>query len=636
MTLRTVKVPEGFEPLFARAEEVVSRFFADRRDDPSTGTIEIFGERYVLVRAASLSIEFFDLVRGLYGPDREREAIDFARNILYDLAHAIGRADAKSFHAKMGLDDPISRLSAGPVHFAHAGWAFVDISPESNPIPGPDCYLRYEHPYSFESDAWLQSGRRSTFPVCIMNAGYSSGWCSESFGLSLVSVEVDCRAEGGDACGFVMATPNRIEARVSQYRESHPPRAGVSAQVIPDFFSRKRVEEDLRRQFRDELRAREAAEVKLRAAHKLEAVGRLAGGIAHDFNNLMAVVIARASMLAARFPEGDRVRQELDQITEAGERASSLTKQLLAFSQAQVVRREPLDVDAVVAPLLRLLTSLLGERIEMAVDLGAAGVIAELDRSQLEQVVTNLVVNARDAMPGGGRLTVATRVVSVTDRDTERAAGRHVELCVADDGVGMDDSTLACLFEPYFTTKPGAGTGLGLATVHGIVKQSRGHVAVESKLGHGSTFTVSFPVYEGAAPPARQSDRPSPPAATVARKLVMLVEDNADVREAVEQILLSEGHAVLVFADSEAAAAFEGDGLSSVDVLLTDVIMPKKGGRAVALSLRARRPTLPVIFMSGYPPEPEMLASVSQARFLAKPFRPEELFDLIAVLTTTR
>lgn len=177
MGLRSVRVPAAFESLFAAAEQVVSRYFRERKDDPEHGTIEISGERYVLLRAASLSVDFFALVRGLYGEARTDEADEFSRNILFDLAHVIGREDARCFHAKMGLTDPIARLSAGPVHFAHAGWAFVDISPESHATPDDDFFLLYDHPYSFESDAWLRAGTPRDFPVCIMNAGYSSGWC---------------------------------------------------------------------------------------------------------------------------------------------------------------------------------------------------------------------------------------------------------------------------------------------------------------------------------------------------------------------------------------------------------------------------------------------------------------------------
>ena len=312
-SLRTVRVPVGMEGPFLRAEELVSRYFRERHDDPERGTIEIFGERYVLVRAASLSVEFFTLVRELYGPGREGESADFARNILFDLAHAIGKSDAQNFHTKMKLEDPIERLSAGPVHFSHSGWAFVDIFPESNPTVGPDFKLIFDHPYSFESDAWVRAGRKADFPVCIMNAGYSSGWCEKSFGLVLVASEMLCRAKGDAHCRFIMAPPDRIEAHVERYLQEKPHLVtGKHSYQIPDFFARKRIEEDLRRRFAEEMAEREAAEKKLRHTHKLEAVGRLAGGIAHDFNNLMAIVITRSAMITRKLKPGDPIRRELE------------------------------------------------------------------------------------------------------------------------------------------------------------------------------------------------------------------------------------------------------------------------------------------------------------------------------------
>ena len=247
MALTTVQVPPEIEPVFAQAEEVVSAYFGSREDDASRGTIEICDERYVLIRGAALSVEFFALAKSLFGDGREAEAEEFARNILFDLAHAIGKSDARNFHAKMGLSDPIERLSAGPVHFAHSGWAFVDIFPESRPSPDEDYYLIYDHPYSFEADAWLTQGSTADFSVCIMNAGYSSGWCQESFGVTLVASEILCRAKGDDYCRFIMAPPERIEAHIKRYLSAQPDLSvQTGSYTIPDFFARKRSEERLR------------------------------------------------------------------------------------------------------------------------------------------------------------------------------------------------------------------------------------------------------------------------------------------------------------------------------------------------------------------------------------------------------
>ncbi|MDD5307862.1 MAG: EAL domain-containing protein [Deltaproteobacteria bacterium] len=245
---KTARVPETMASVFRHAEETVGEYFKARVDHPEQGMIEIAGQRYILVRAASLSVEFFGLVRELYGSGREVEADAFARNLLYDLAHAIGRSDAREFHAKMDLEDPIAKLSAGPVHFAYTGWAFVDISPESHTSSDQDFYLLYEHPYSFEAAAWLQRGQRCESAACIMNAGYSSGWCEQSFGLTLAAVEILCRAKGDDCCRFIMAPPSRIEGHIEAYGAARPAFAKHMTGVdIPDFFSRKRLEEELHR-----------------------------------------------------------------------------------------------------------------------------------------------------------------------------------------------------------------------------------------------------------------------------------------------------------------------------------------------------------------------------------------------------
>jgi len=248
--LTTVRVPAQFEVPFLRAQEYVARYFANRIEHPDTATISIAGERYVLLRAASLSVEFVELVMKLYQDKGSAEARIVANNLLFDLAHAIGRADARSFQQKMAVSDPIDNLSAGPIHFAFSGWAFVDISLESRPSPDENYFLLYDHPFSFESHSWLAKKKRSDTPVCIMNAGYSSGWCEESFGLSLVAAEVECLAAGGEHCRFIMAPPSRIEQHLATYARTHRARAGATlgghASVVPEFFQRKRLEEELR------------------------------------------------------------------------------------------------------------------------------------------------------------------------------------------------------------------------------------------------------------------------------------------------------------------------------------------------------------------------------------------------------
>jgi PAS domain S-box-containing protein len=254
--LTAVKVPKQFEPIFLKAQEYVSKYFKEKLEEPSKGTIEIFGQRYIMIRAASMSVDFFETVKNLYKDKGDEEALNVARSLLFDIAHAIGKEDARNFHKKMKLKDPVEKLSAGPVHFSHSGWAFVDIFPESKPTPDQNYFLIYDHPFSFESDAWIKSGKKSDFPVCVMNAGYSSGWCEESFGITLVASEIMCRAKGDEACRFIMAPPSKIEEHIKEYIKGKPNLAKkVTKYEIPGFFKRKLIEEKLQKA-NDELETR--------------------------------------------------------------------------------------------------------------------------------------------------------------------------------------------------------------------------------------------------------------------------------------------------------------------------------------------------------------------------------------------
>ena len=220
--LNTVRVPKQFEPIFQKAQAYVSDYFSLKREDASKGTIEVFDERYILIRAASMSVDFFDTIKEMLKDWGEEKASEMARSLLFDIAHTIGKMDARSFHQKMCVNDPIEKLSAGPIHFAYTGWAFVDISAESKPTASKDYYLLYDHPFSFEADAWKKSGKKSSSCVCAMNAGYSSGWCEESFGIPLVASEIMCKARGDSTCRFIMAQPSRIAQYLHDYLRSHP------------------------------------------------------------------------------------------------------------------------------------------------------------------------------------------------------------------------------------------------------------------------------------------------------------------------------------------------------------------------------------------------------------------------------
>ena len=246
--LNSVKVPKEYEPVFKKAQEYISKYFTDKKEDPEKGTIEISGERYILIRAASMSVDFFESIKNLYKNKGEEESINIARQLLFDIAHAAGKQDAKNFHKKMNLKDPIEKLSAGPIHFSYSGWAFVDISGESRPSPDENFFLLYDHPFSFESDAWQKSGKKSAFPVCVISAGYSSGWCEESFGVSLVVSEIMCKAKGDEVCRFIMAHPSKIGTYIKNYLNSRPDLAKkIINYEVPDFFKKEDMDKELKR-----------------------------------------------------------------------------------------------------------------------------------------------------------------------------------------------------------------------------------------------------------------------------------------------------------------------------------------------------------------------------------------------------
>jgi PAS domain S-box-containing protein len=262
---KTVEVPEELKDVFLRSQKLVEKYFSKKKENPYKGTIEIVDQRYILIRAASMSAEFFDVVKKLYSDKSDKEALALTRDLLFDIAHAIGVADAKNFHVKMNLKTPIEKLSVGPIHFAYSGWGFVDILPESNPVPDKNFYLLYNHPFSFESEAWQATGKKASFPVCVMNAGYSSGWCEESFGVPLVATEIMCQARGDNHCRFIMGHPDEISNHIDSYLKKHPQ---IAESIAPfedtGFFKKKKFEDEMRRkELQNEIREREHAEAEL-------------------------------------------------------------------------------------------------------------------------------------------------------------------------------------------------------------------------------------------------------------------------------------------------------------------------------------------------------------------------------------
>jgi two-component system cell cycle sensor histidine kinase/response regulator CckA len=429
----------------------------------------------------------------------------------------------------------------------------------------------------------------------------------------------------------------RIRHRDGSYRWFENRLRGIGAQgtdgptvfgVARDITGGKELESDRRRDEED-----------AQQAYKMEALGRLAGGIAHDFNNLLTTIGGNASFVLELIPPGDTKREALEDILAACDRAARFTRQLLAFSRKQVLQPEPLQIGNVIGDMQQMLARLLGPEYELHVELAAGLPPVPSDRGQMEQVVMNLVVNARDAMPAGGPIAVRTRLATAGD---EEAIGRMpsrpvqaVVLEVADRGSGIPDDIRERIFEPFFTTKErGKGTGLGLAMVYGFVRQSGGHVELVSSAETGTTFKIYLPAIAAAHPPIALTIPADP---VEGRALtVLVVDDEPAVRHLASAMLRRSGHTVLEASDGAEGERIAGEHTGDLDVLLTDIVMPGIRGPELATRVRGRRPVVRVVYMSGYR-DTEALADVErgEAVFLAKPFLRAALLEAITRVGTS-
>jgi PAS domain S-box-containing protein len=380
----------------------------------------------------------------------------------------------------------------------------------------------------------------------------------------------------------------------------------------------------------EDITARRQLEDQLRQAQKMEAVGQLAGGVAHDFNNLLTAILGYAELLASKLPADSGLQGEIGEIREAGQRAASLTRQLLAFSRKQVLAPVVLRLNDLVENVEKMLRRVIGEDVQLVTRLDPAGGNVRADPGQLEQVIVNLAVNARDAMPNGGTLTIETAGVELDGSYAERHAmvppGRYTMLAVGDTGVGMDVATRERIFEPFFTTKEkGKGTGLGLSTVYGIVKQSAGYIWVYSEPSVGTTFKVYLPRVEEAASaiPVRSMESPVAPGT----ETILLVEDEPAIRALSRRVLETSGYRVLDSGRGTDALERARAEKEPIDLLLTDLVMPNMGGAELASRLQELHPEIRVLFMSGYTDDAVVRSGLlgTGRAFLQKPFTPQNL-----------
>jgi two-component system cell cycle sensor histidine kinase/response regulator CckA len=399
---------------------------------------------------------------------------------------------------------------------------------------------------------------------------------------------------------------------------------------LAEAAKRKRAEAALRR-----------SEEMLRQSQKLDAIGGLAAGVAHDFNNVLSVIIGHADLLLADLAPADKNRESVDEIHSAAGRAAQLTRQLLAFSRQQILQPQKVSIARIVAGTAKMLRRVIGEDIELVIDASTTTGSSLVDPGQIEQVILNLVVNARDAMPNGGRLTIRVADVDRGADDEDGAVatrGSYVALTVADTGVGMDAATQSRIFEPFFTTKgPGKGTGLGLATVFGIIQQSGGTISVSSQPARGTTFEILVPRLDGdATAPAGTPRRAT--MTTVGNETILLVEDDDAMRAMLRTVLEKHGYRVLDAPNGRDALSLCDTVKERIDLVLTDVVMPHMSGREFAARLEAVRPGLTVLYMSGYTDGAIVRHGVLEPgiAFLQKPIAPQTLVQKIRELLEQR
>ena len=476
--LDTVKVPEQFEPIFQKAQDYVRRYFSEKREDASNGTIEIFGQRYILVRAASMSVDFFDTIKNMFKDWGDEKASEIARSLLFDVAHAIGKMDARNFHQKMGVQNPIEKLSAGPIHFSHTGWAFVDIFPESKPTPDENYYLIYDHPFSFEADAWEKSGKKSNFCVCVMNAGYSSGWCEESFGIPLVASEIMCKAIGDNTCRFIMAHPSKIKQYLQEYLQSHPEITDNAALYnIGGFFQERRQAEKRQTQLLEQLEKanQELKDFAYIVSHDLKAplrgIGTLVKWITTDYADKL----------------GQQGKEQLDLLCNRVERMHNLIDGILQYNRIGRIKEEKvrINLNELVPEVIDMISPPENITITIENDLP----VIEYEMTRITQVFQNLLSNAvkfMDKQQGYIRIDCAEEE-------------SYWKFSVADNGHGIEEKHYERIFQMFQTLVPRdevESTGVGLTIAKKVVEMYGGRIWVESVVGEGSTFFFTLPKQE--------------------------------------------------------------------------------------------------------------------------------------------
>lgn len=444
---KTVSVPPPVQPVFDKAEKVVGDYFSNMKFRPGQGTIEVNDQRYVLVRASALSIDFFQKLLDLYADRGKDEAILIGRSFLFDIAHVIGLGDAGNFHRAMKLEEPLARLSAGPVHFAYSGWAYVDILPESHPSPDDNFFLKYRHPFSFEADSWLRQKKTADFPVCVMNAGYSSGWCEASFGIPLTAVEISCRAKGDSHCTFIMAPPHRI----NDYLEKDMSAGETKVYDVPMFFERKQAEEAIKASLHEK-------EVLLREIH-------------HRVKNNLQIIssLLKLQSVFIDHPEMGKV------ISDSQGRIKTMAIVHEKLYQSNLGSVDLGDYLTTVAEFTRQSLAPPETHVDFRMNFPADPVTLKIDQA----IPVGLIVN--EILTNAFKYAFAGRKEGLISIRAERSADGNLLLYVSDNGCGFPEGKISA-----------ESSSFGLELIRLLTEQLDGKMEVNVK--DGVSYSFSFPV----------------------------------------------------------------------------------------------------------------------------------------------
>lgn len=619
-TERAAKVPADLVPLFDQAQQTVADYFRHLKMDPAKGTIEINDQRYVLVRAAAFSKGFMETIQHLYADKGTAGAFAIGRNFLFDYAHVIGIEDARNFHARMHLSDPVKRMSAGPVHFAFSGWAFVDILPESSPTPDNDFYLHYRHPYSFEADSWVRDGKRADEPVCIMNAGYSSGWCEESFGMALTAVEIKCIAKGDECCQFIMAPPDRIQEHLARYLDKGDNEINKTETVsIPTFFERKQLEEERER---SRILAEESAKAK----------SDFIANISHELRTPLSAIIGFTDLLR-KTPLDATQKEYLDAIGLSGKNLLSIINNVLDLSRIDSgkfpLEKTVFDVGELLHSVYTMLSSsatakglAFDYRIDPAIRFTVVG-----DPVRLTQILTNLIGNAVK-FTNKGQIAVTCLLQKESHNDVV------LQFNVTDTGIGIPSEKLEHIFERFMQadtqiTREYGGTGLGLSITRQLVELLGGSITVQSRPGK-TEFSFSLPYQKTNASPEKPTVHTQAEHAGISPGRILVADDNSMNRKLASVLLQQNGLEPL-----QAESGMQALDLLrkySFDVILMDIQMPVMDGYETARCIREMGLRTPIIAMTAhaFAGEKEKCIAAGMNDYIPKPFNEKILLEKIA------